>query len=320
MSEDGRYLFSTSEARVLGFLRDTDTGYLSLAYGLTSESSEIHVSNDAHLWWNPLHERLVAADSSNRSYVLALPEDGSAIFAHQRMEFLGHPDDGYFAGLGPSAGTPDGRFFYRSDPANNLSDSSPADSLLHVYRVDSPTEYTLVQRVSPTGTPDEEHLVAPNMGIPVAMMLSPDGSRLYLLTQRGLMVFSADASSGRLSIAEEIVRDGDPDNPFFAISAFHDVTLDAHGDMLFVVGENSNRARFSMPPSRSSMYRRAHPHRASAHPDQSVRRNGSPRWTRLESPTAGLWGAQELRDACSTRGPCRCGCVLQTGIHRRALE
>ena len=204
VSEDGRYLFSTSEARVLGFLRDTDTGYLSLAYGLTPESSEIHVSNDAHLWWNPLHERLVAADSSNRSYVLALPEDGSAIFAHQRMEFLGHPDDGYFAGHGPSAGTPDGRFFYRSDPAINLESSSPADSLLHVYRVDSPTEYTLVQRVSPTGTPDEEHLVAPNMGIPVAMMLSPDGSRFYLLTRRGLMTFSRDASTGRLTLAGKL--------------------------------------------------------------------------------------------------------------------
>ena len=236
MSETGEYLFSTSEARVLGFQRDTETGDLSLAYGLTPESSEINISNGAHLWWNPLHERLVAVDTSSSSYVLALPEDGSAVFPHQRMEFLGHPDNGHFSGRGPSAGTRDGRFFYWSDPGN-FSHSNPADASLRVYRVDSPARYTLVQRVSPAGTPDDEHLVAPNLGIPVSMTLSPDGSRLYLLTRRGLMIFSRDASSGRLSIDEEIVRDGDPENPFFAISAFHDVTLDAQGDLLFVVGE-----------------------------------------------------------------------------------
>ena len=75
------------------------------------------------------------------------------------------------------------------------------------------------------------------MGIPVDMTLSGDGSRLYLLTRRGLTVFTADASSGKLSLAREIVRDGDPENPFFAVSAFHDVALNAQGDVLFVVGK-----------------------------------------------------------------------------------
>ena len=237
MSEDGKYLFSNGpiEAQVLGFLRDADSGDLSLAYSLTLDSSEIVSWNVAHLWWNPLHERLVAVDQTSSSYVWALPEDGSSELSHQRMEFLGDPDNDYF-GRGPSAGSSDGRFFYWSGP-ENFSHSNPADASLRVYRVDSPTQYTLVQRVSPAGTPDDEHLVAPNLGIPVSMTLSPDGARLYLLTRRGLMIFSRDPSSGRLSLAEEIVRDGDPETPFFAISAFRDIALDAQGDLLFVVGE-----------------------------------------------------------------------------------
>ena len=154
MGEDGRYLFSTSEGRVLGFLRDTATGGLSLAYTMTPESiNEIHVPREAHLWWSPLHERLVAAGGDSPSHVFALPDDGSSAFSHQRMEFLRDPpNNGRVSGRGPSAGSPDGRFFYWADPGNFI-DSDPSESSLRVFRADSPTQYTLVQWVSPAGAP-----------------------------------------------------------------------------------------------------------------------------------------------------------------------
>ena len=80
------------------------------------------------------------------------------------------------------------------------------------------------------------------MGIPVSLTVAPDGSYLYLITRRGLIVFSRDASSGRLGLAREILRDGDPESPFYEMSGFNDVALDAQGATLFVSGEKSEQA------------------------------------------------------------------------------
>ena len=240
VSDDGKYLFSTSEKRLLGFLRDIETGDLSLAYHFPADGSneDVQVPIDAHLWWNPLHDRLIAANRLSSSFSFALPDDGSSVLAHQRMDFLGDDDDIHNSGRGPGAGSPDGRYFYWSDPPN-FSYSNPADISLRVYRVDSPTQFALVQRVSPDGAPDDEHLVIPNMGIPVSLTVAPDGSYLYLITRRGLIVFSRDASSGKLGLAREILRDGDPESPFYEMSGFKDVALDAQGAVLFVSGEKS---------------------------------------------------------------------------------
>ena len=246
VSDDGQYLFSSSEKRLLAFLRDIETGDLSLAYHFPADGSnqDVEVPIDAHLWWNPSLDRLIAANRLSSSYSFALPDDGSSALSHQGIEFLGDLGDRaniHNSGRGPGAGSPDGRNFYWSDPAN-FSHSDPADISLRVYRVDSPTQFTLVQRVSPDGAPDDEHLVVPNMGIPVSLTVAPDGSYLYLITRHGLIVFSRDASSGRLGLAREIVRDGDPESPFYKMSDFKDVALDAQGAMLFVSGENSEQA------------------------------------------------------------------------------
>ena len=243
MSDDGTYLFSSSEERLLGFLRDIETGDLSLAYDFLADGSnqDVSVPIDVHLWWNPHHDRLIAANRIPSSYSFALPDDGASVLSYQRIDFLGDDDDIHNFGRGPGAGSPDGRYFYWSDPGN-FSHSNPTDISLRVYRVDSPTQFALVQRVSPDGASDDEHLVIPNMGIPVGLTVAPDGSYLYLITWRGLIVFSRDASSGRLGLAREILRDGDPENPFYEMSGFNGVALDAQGATLFVSGEKSEGA------------------------------------------------------------------------------
>ena len=243
MSDDGKYLFSSSEKRLLAFLRDIETGDLSLAYDFLADGSneDVSVPVDAHLWWNPRDDRLIAANRLSSSYSFALPDEGSPGLSHQRMDFLGDDDNIHNFGRGPGAGSPDGRYFYWSDPAN-FSHSNRADISLRVYRVDSPTQFALVQRVSPDGAPDDEHLAIPNMDIPVSLTVAPDGAYLYLITRRGLIVFSRDASSGRLGLAREILRDGDPESPFYEMSGFNDVALDAQGATLFVSGEKSEQA------------------------------------------------------------------------------
>ena len=243
VSDDGQYLFSSSENRLLAFLRDIETGDLSLAYDFPADGSneDVQVPIDAHLWWNPSLDRLIAANRLSSTYSFALPDDGSSVLPHQRMDFLGDDDNIDNFGRGPGAGSPDGRYFYWSDPAN-FSHSNPAEISLRVYRVDSPTQFTLVQRVSPEGAPGDEHLAIPNMGIPVSMTVAPDGSYLYLITRHGLIVFSRDAPSGRLGLAREILRDGDPESPFYEMSGFRDVALDAQGAMLFVSGEKSDQS------------------------------------------------------------------------------
>ena len=243
VSDDGKYLFSTSEKQLLAFQRDIETGDLSLAYHFPADGSnqDVELPIDAHLWWNPSLDRLIAANGLSSTYSFAVPDDGSSVLSHQRMDFQGDDDYSNNFGRGPVAGSPDGRYFYWSDPENR-SNSNPAQASLRVYRVDSPTQFTFVQQVAPDGAPDDKHLAVPNMGIPVSMTVAPDGSHLYLLTRRGLIVFTADASSGRLGLGREIVREGDPASPFYEMSGFRDIALDAQGGLLFVSGAKSGRS------------------------------------------------------------------------------
>ena len=244
-SEDGRYLFSTSEGRLLGFLRDTESGELALAYSFTESGSnrDDETPVDAHLWWNPGHDRLIAAYRPSSSYSFALPEEGSATFTRQSIDFSGAPAAAEpFLGRGPGAGSPDGSYFYWGDPWNYTG--SPGEVSLRVYRVDSPTQFTLVQQVVPAGTPSDEQLVTPTMGVPVDLTLSSDGSWLYLVTPERLIVFLVDSSSGKLSLKREILRDSGAENPFRAMRELHGVTLDGQGATLFVSGGKSGSDAF----------------------------------------------------------------------------
>ena len=229
MSEDGNYLFSSSDRGLFAFLRDTETGELALAYAAPTGSDRGTLSPEAlqsaHLWWNARDDRLLTL-TSGESYSFALPEDGSSLLSHSEMTLNGGVPS-YIWGTLPGAGSSDGQHFYSVDGFENW---------LHVYRVDSSTQLTLVQTVTPQGVPGDETLIVPGITTALDMALSSDGRHLYAVAENGLYVFSRDTSSGRLELEREILRDNSPDGPFQAMRGLKNVLLDADDSTLFVSG------------------------------------------------------------------------------------
>ena len=233
MSHDGNFVFASSDRGLFGFLRDTDTGELALAYRASARPEQnsgiFNGLQLAHLWWNDRDDRLLAL-TDGQSYSFALPEDESSLLTHSEITL--HGAENVFSSLpAEGAGSPDGQHFY----AVNRSAEQ-----LRAFRVDSPTQFTLVQTVSPQGTPGDDALIVPDIRGVLDMTLSSDGLYLYAAAQQGLFVFSRDGSSGRLELEREILQDNSPDGPFHEMRTFKNVSLDADGSTLFVSGMQSD--------------------------------------------------------------------------------
>ena len=230
MSEDGKYLFSTSDSGLFAMRRDSETKALTLAYRLETDTGQDLPNLDtlqyAHLWWNARDDRLFALRNRN-NFSIALPDDGSPSLSLADITL--HGDDpglpsphGAFLG----EGSLDGRHFYAVDAQWDR---------LRVYRVDSPTQFTLVQTVTAQGAAGDDRLIVPGLGAPLDVALSPDGSHLYLIAENGLFVFSREAASGQLTLMREISQ-GDPEGPLYDTGELRSVAVDAGGSVLFVSG------------------------------------------------------------------------------------
>ena len=237
MTGDGQHLFSTSAHNVYSFSRDTETGDIALVHRTDKESG---LDRGYRLWWSPLHERLFAMAPCFRGHSIELPQSG-LLLSHQELEdFADHfrTNNRLTCDFLPILGDPDGRYLYAL--RSNYSRSN--ESLL-VMRADSPTELTLVQTVSASNATGEEFTMVSNLTGLNDMVLSPDGSYLYLADQNGLFVFSRDTSSGKLESVREILRgDGDQERVFRQMSDLRNVALDTNGTVLFVSGPNSTSA------------------------------------------------------------------------------
>ena len=235
MSDDGNYLFSSAYGGVFAFLRDPESGDIALAYrGLAPPdrtASEARSLQRAYLWWNAGHDRLFAL-TGNGHHGFSLPAEGSTSLPRSEIIVQGG-DIQIGSGLVAVASGPDGRYLY---VANRY------EAQWHVYRVDSATLLTRVQTVSPAGIAGDAALIVPNIGEPLDMTLSSDGLYLYVLSGRGLFVFSRDSSSGRLEFEREIPLTGTPDSPFQELIYLKNVSLDGTGTMLFVSGERPHTA------------------------------------------------------------------------------
>ena len=228
MSEDGGYLFSTSDSGLFAMRRDSETKALTLAWRLETDAgqglSNLDVLQHAHLWWNPREDRLVALHGSN-NFSIALPNDGSSSLSLADITLRG-TDPEFPRGPFLGEGSLDGRHFYAVDTERGR---------LRVYRVDSPTRFTLVQTVSAQGATGGDRLIVPGLGAPLDVALSPDGSHLYLIAEAGLFVFSREAATGRLTLTREISQ-GDPEGPLYETGELRSVAVDAGGSVLFVSG------------------------------------------------------------------------------------
>ena len=239
MSEDGEYLFSTAANGLFAFRRDAETDELSLAYRFEIDSEGGGPSPEAlrlaRLWWNARHEGLNAL-SFRSGYSFALPGGGSSSLSHS-------PIAGYPANVSrqvviliPGAASPDGRFFYAAQKSMNA---------LQVYRVDSLTQFALVQEVSAGDTEgadsgDVDSLIVVDLRSPAGVALSPDGTHVYLVAERGLFVFSVDSSSGSLSLTGETLLDNAPGNPFYEMNRLWGAAVDHGGTVLFVSGTQNS--------------------------------------------------------------------------------
>ena len=229
VSDDGNYLFSSAYGGVFAFLRDPETGDIALAYrGLAPPdrtASEAQLLNRAFLWWNARDDRVLALTLSG-PYGFALPEGGSTSLSYSEIVVQGG-DLKVLDTWDSVASSPDGQYLY---VANRYAKQ------LHVYRVDSATLLTRVQTVSPTGVAGDDALIVPAIGEPLDMTLSSDGHYLYVVTERGLFVFSRDSSTGRLEFVREMPLNDTSGSPFQDLRELTNVSLDGSGTILFVAG------------------------------------------------------------------------------------
>ena len=238
LDHEGHYLFSTAYGGFMAFLRDPESGDLALAHRATAGANESSYRLEgllrAHLWWNPRDNRLLAL-YGNRNFSFSLPTDGSAMLAQSEMTLDGGgpPFDFGSAPSHPGAGSPDGQYFYAWNRG---------DERLQVYRVDSPTQLTVTQTISPRSIAGVDALIVPGSAHATDMAVSPDGRFLYLLTQDGLVAFSRDMATGQLQPAGEIARDNTPDNPLRQMDGLRNVAIGADGSILFVSGRNADRS------------------------------------------------------------------------------
>ena len=235
ISDDGYYLFSTSDRGVFAFSRDSETGEIAPVHheptGLDSDAPTRNMLKRARLWWNSRDDRLIAL-MAGASYSYELPEDG--------LDLLTRSDVSVDGGVrlfdpfaNPGVGSSDGQYFY----AGNESAER-----LQVFRVDLPTRLTHVQTVSSRSGSDDDALIVQGIGRALGMTLSTDGLYLYVVTENGLFVFSRDASSGRLELVREIHRTSTTDNPFHDMYLMKSLSLDGTGAILFVSGVNVSNA------------------------------------------------------------------------------
>ncbi len=237
MSDDGNYLFSSAYGGVFAFVRDKETGEIALAHGALGGPDEGTLTPDrlqrARLWWNARDSRLLAQTSADfLSY--ALPEDGSNLLSRNEITVDGEkPNSG---GGYRGAASPDGRHYYTA---------SRATGHLLAYSVDSAEQMTHLQTVSPHAVQGEDALIVPLIGLAVSMAFSADGLNLYVVTGKGLLVFSRDASSGMLALASEIPHSSDPDTPFEVMEILTDASAGGNGAILFVAGRQ-NRLPFNL--------------------------------------------------------------------------
>ena len=227
-SDDGHYIFSSSESGIFAFVRDPDSGDLALVYRTptTMETS----GTDETLWWSARDDRLLVVDTQG-AYSVALPENGTSL-SPSKITLHGG-DETLFR---PSGLSPDGRHFYGQDGRPHFS--------LQAYSVDSPTQWTRVQTVASQSVPDDDALIVAGVGAAVDMTFSSDGLWLYVATANTLLVFSRDTSSGRLRSTRQIQRNNSPDNPFSIFGDIRHVSLSGDHAMLFVSGENFSTTGF----------------------------------------------------------------------------
>ena len=235
MSGDGGHVFSFTEGGLFAFSRDAETGGIELVYRWPEAQDLNTLDRDllrrSHMWWNTRHDRLFAL-SNWRNYSFALPDDGSSLLSHSEIASDARANL-FVGGEFPAAGSPDGQYFYAVNQHRGL---------LQAFRVDSATQLTQVQTVAPQGSPGGDALIVPHVGDAVDMVISPDGSYLYLTAEGALLVFSRDTSTGTLELVREVPIDNSPEGPFRAISRLRSVSLDADGEILFVSGLKVNFA------------------------------------------------------------------------------
>ena len=225
MSDDGHYLFSSSDSGIFAFLRDPESGDLALAHRSppTVETTGYWES----LWWSSRDDWLLVADLEG-AYSIALPENGASLAASE-VNLHG----GGTTHFRTSALSPDGRHIYGQD----FKQHSIA---LHTYSVDSPTQWTRIQTVVSQGTPDDDALIIPGIGAAADMTFSTEGNYLFVATENALLVFSRNLSSGKLQLARRIERNSSLDNPFSILGNIEHVSLGGNHALLFVSGYNTS--------------------------------------------------------------------------------
>ncbi len=229
-SEDGGLIFTTAENGIFAFRSDPGADFLELALRTDESSSEVSYPydlNNAYLWWNSQHKRLMVLLREQDSFSLEIPDEDSTRLMDSRIAVESeNGSEGWDGSL--FLGSENGRFFF----------ATTYDERLNVYQVDSVDQFTLVQEVSSVDSETGvESLLVDSLGNPpFHLALSRDNAHLYLVSKTGLFVFAVNSTSGRLRLVREILFSGTLGGPFQGLGGVEHVAIDSQDSVIFVAG------------------------------------------------------------------------------------
>ena len=237
LSPDGMRLFATSDNRVLMFGRDPADGSLSILDRYDrDENSPAELGNNhlnwAQLRWDPKHNQLIADTRLDYGvFAFTLSSDRNSLEYAGKITIHGNLGYASERSLGLTHADREGNFVYALN-------EEPA--VVRVFRVDSAQAWTLVQTIRDKTANREDELLVPAMHFPRDLTFSSDDSHVYLAARDALLVFSKDASTGKLTLASEIARTESPDtNQFEGLGWPYSTELDESGGYLFVGGRSA---------------------------------------------------------------------------------
>ncbi len=265
MHPDDMQVFATRNGQFVALDRDATTGELSNARSIAP--SAVSINNDTHvppplnqrvlprttLWWSRIHDRLFAFHPE-QSNAFARNAEGDTEWTRNHMRLKPDDSGGSLPVHNTFAATSHERFLYFADLESHQ---------ISAYQLDSEWSMTRVQQFGSIEEGSAEDSPARHIGEVSQMLVTPDDAYLIAADTRGLLVFSIDPETGRLTLANHIAVASDiEDTRLRNFGELGGVVLNADEGLLFVIGRRAPRlavfdvsASYAEPLHLLSLYR-----------------------------------------------------------------
>ena len=230
MHADGRLVFTTLNERLLALERDLQSGELTPSRSLEADAISTNPKTDlkpralseSTLWWSRAQQRLFAFHNV-QSNAFSPPAAAGSAWSRTLVKVEGH-DGTAFPVTHAFAASSDDRFLY-------FASSDSLSPVMNVYRVDSGARISQVQSLS--------DLIVQGLGEVGQVLITPDDAYLMAASERRLLIFAIDTTSGQLTLTKEIPVGGLDGTPLADMQALKGLVLNSNASLLFASGRRA---------------------------------------------------------------------------------